>query len=186
MENQSLNYNEVIVVEGKNDEARIAKIFPNATIVTTNGSEISNDTLLLLEKMAKTREIILFLDPDYPGERIRAIITNRIPNAKQAFIPKCLAFDERKHKVGVEHATDLDIINALKKLLTPSKVKGTLTMNDLFHLGLVSQADSKELRRKLSDTFNLGNPNGKTLLKRLNFLNISYQELEEFLYAKNR
>ena len=59
-------------------------------------------------------------------------------------------------------------------------------MNDLFHLGLVSQADSKELRRKLSDTFNLGNPNGKTLLKRLNFLNISYQELEEFLYAKNR
>ena len=37
MENQSLNYNEVIVVEGKNDEARIAKIFPNATIVTTNG-----------------------------------------------------------------------------------------------------------------------------------------------------
>ena len=186
MENQNLNYNEVIVVEGKNDEARIAKIFPNATIVTTNGSEISIDTLLLLEKMAKTREIILFLDPDYPGERIRTIITNRIPNAKQAFIHKRLAIDEKKHKVGVEHATDSDIINALKNLLTPSEVKGTLTMNDLFHLGLVSRDDSKEVRRKLSETFNLGNPNGKTLLKRLNFLNISYQELEEFLYAKNR
>ena len=100
MEHQNLNYNEVIVVEGKNDKAKLSAIFPNLTIVTTNGSEISEETLLLLEKMAKSREIILFLDPDYPGERIRSIITNRIPNAKQAFMPKKLAIDERKHKVG--------------------------------------------------------------------------------------
>ena len=53
MANQNLNYNEVIVVEGKNDKAKLSAIFPNLTIVTTNGSEISEETLLLLEKMAK-------------------------------------------------------------------------------------------------------------------------------------
>ena len=181
--NQNLNYNEVIVVEGKNDKAKLSAIFPNLTIVTTNGSEISEETFLLLEKMAKSREIILFLDPDYPGERIRSIITNRIPNAKQAFMPKKLAIDERKHKVGIEHASDIDIINALNNLLSPSDQAGSLTMGDLFKLGLVGQDKSLHLREKLSQILNLGMPNGKTLLKRLNFLNISYEELEEVINA---
>ena len=185
MANQNSSYNEVIVVEGKNDKARISAIYPNATIVITNGSEISNDTLFLLEKMAQTREIILFLDPDYPGERIRTLITNRIPNAKHAFIPKRLAIDEKKHKVGVEHASDNDIMNALNNLLTPSDIVGNLKMSDLYRLGLVDAIDSASLRKKLSDAFNLGNPNGKTLLKRLNFLNISYEQLEEFLCEKS-
>ena len=183
MANQNLNYNEVIVVEGKNDKAKLSAIFPNLTIVTTNGSDISEETLLLLEKMAKSREIILFLDPDYPGERIRSIITNRIPNAKQAFMPKKLAIDERKHKVGIEHASDIDIINALNNLLSPSDQAGSLTMGDLFKLGLVGQDKSLHLREKLSQILNLGMPNGKTLLKRLNFLNISYEELEEVINA---
>ena len=51
-------YNEVLVVEGKNDKARILAIFPNLEVVTTNGSEISNETLDMLEELSKNNKII--------------------------------------------------------------------------------------------------------------------------------
>ena len=68
-------YNEVLVVEGKNDKARILAIFPHLNVITTNGSEISGETLDMIEELSKKYEVILFLDPDYPGERIRNIST---------------------------------------------------------------------------------------------------------------
>lgn len=49
----------------------------------TNGSEVSDQTLAEIKKLAKTREIIIFTDPDYNGERIRRLVTNAAPNAKQ-------------------------------------------------------------------------------------------------------
>ena len=81
-------YNEVLVVEGKNDKARILAIFPHLNVVTTNGSEISDETLNMLEELSQNHKIILFLDPDYPGERIRNKILNRIPNCDNIFIEK--------------------------------------------------------------------------------------------------
>ena len=102
-------YNEVVVVEGKNDKARILAVFPNLEVITTNGSEISEETLDLIYELSKSNKIILFLDPDYPGERIRKIILNRVPNCYNVFIKKSKAIDERKHKVGVERASLADI-----------------------------------------------------------------------------
>ena len=58
-------------------------------------------------------------------------------------------------------------------------------MKDLLALGLVANPNANKLRARLAEAYNLGNPNGKTLLKRLNFLNISYQELEEYLNEEN-
>ena len=86
-------YNEVLVVEGKNDKARILAIFPNLEVITTNGSEISEETLDMIEDISKTHQIILFLDPDFPGERIRNIILNRVPNCQNVFIQKKKAID---------------------------------------------------------------------------------------------
>ena len=53
-------YNEVLVVEGKNDKARILAIFPNLHIITTNGSEISEETLDMIEELSKSTKIHWF------------------------------------------------------------------------------------------------------------------------------
>ena len=79
---------DIIVVEGTHDEIKVKAAYPNAECVITNGSEISNETIELIKELAKTHRIIIFTDPDSPGERIRSIITNEIPSASQAFLRK--------------------------------------------------------------------------------------------------
>ena len=61
---------EVIVVEGKTDVATLSNII-KAEFIITNGFEISEETIELIEKVNKTKGVILFLDPDGPGEKIR-------------------------------------------------------------------------------------------------------------------
>ena len=178
-------YNEVLVVEGKNDKARILAIFPNLQVITTNGSEISEETLLMIEELSKNYKIILFLDPDYPGEKIRSIILNRVPNCVNVFIKKSKAIDERKHKVGVEHASDIDIIEALEHQISYNNDKGFLTTSDLYYLGLIGTKESAEKRKYLADKLYIGSPNGKTLLNRLNFLQLTIKDVEEILNAKD-
>lgn len=174
-------YNEVVVVEGKNDKARLLAIFPNLNVITTNGSEISEDTLELIKKMSLNHPIILFLDPDYPGERIRSKILEKVPNSKHVFIEKSKAIDYKKHKVGVEHATKKDIIEALEHSLTYKKDLETITFGQLFELGLLGGNKSQLKRIYLSKKLHLGSPNGKTLLKRLNALSLTSEEVREIL-----
>ena len=66
----------VIVVEGIHDEMRIKEIYPSANVVTTNGREISEATLNFIVELSKTNEIIIFTDPDTPGEKIRERIAS--------------------------------------------------------------------------------------------------------------
>ena len=178
-------YNEVLVVEGKNDKARILAIFPNLEVITTNGSEISEATLKMIETLSKDHQIILFLDPDFPGERIRNIILSRVPTCQNVFIQKKKAIDYKKKKVGVEHASDIDIIEALENKITFRNLKPTLTTSDFYSLGLLGSENSSEKRAYLAELLHLGNSNGKTLLKRLNFMQISYMKVREMLDAKD-
>jgi len=175
------SYNEVIVVEGEHDKERILRLIPEALVIITNGSEISKTTLETIKGLSKEHDIILFLDPDSPGERIRNIIEQAVPNVKHAFLEKKKAIDERKHKVGVEHAKDEDILASLNNLLTKSDKVGTLTFNDLYELGLIGVSSSSSKREQLSQVYPLGKTNGKSLLKRLNYLGITRKELEEIL-----
>ena len=178
-------YNEVLVVEGKNDKARILAIFPNLQIITTNGSEISEETLDMIEELSKKNKIILFLDPDFPGERIRRKILERVPECENVYINKQKAIDERKHKVGVEHASIEDIKEALLHRISFSNKAGTLVIGDLYNLGLLGKADSSLKRKFLSEKLHIGLPNGKTLLNRLNFLQMTHEEVEEIINEKN-
>lgn len=178
-------YNEVLVVEGKNDKSRILAIFPHLQVITTNGSEISEETLRMIEELSKNHQIILFLDPDFPGERIRNIILNRVPNCQNVFIQKKKAIDYKKKKVGVEHASDEDIIEALENRITFRNGIPTLTTIDFYNLGLLGSDNSSQKRSYLASVLHLGNSNGKTLLKRLNFMQISYKKVRELLDAKN-
>ena len=72
-----MKYNEIVVVEGMHDLERLKRIYPEMDILITNGSEIEENLPTIIEA-SKKRDIILFLDPDYPGERIRKIIQQHI------------------------------------------------------------------------------------------------------------
>ena len=178
-------YNEVLVVEGKNDKARILAVFPNLNIITTNGSEISIETLNMIKELSKKHKIILFLDPDYPGEKIRNKINSYVDGCDNVFIEKRLAIDNKKHKVGVEHASFDEIKKALENRISFSNKEITITTKDLFKLGLIGQDISVLKREFLAQKLHIGKPNGKTLLKRLNHLGLHYKEVEELLNEKN-
>ncbi len=172
--------NEVIVVEGKNDQERISRLFKDKLVITTNGSEISMDTINTLITLSKKNDIILFLDPDYPGERIRNKIESYIPNCKHAFIKKYQAISNNKKKVGIEHATDDVIIEALNNMLTNSK-SSNLTYSDLITLGLSGDSKSGDLRNKISNDLNIGCPNAKSFLKRINYLGLTIEDLKQLI-----
>lgn len=168
--------NSVIIVEGIHDEMRIKSIYPNANVILTNGNQISEETITMIKKLSETNEIIIFTDPDYPGERIRKIITDVVPSAKQAFLRKNEAISKNKKKVGIEHASKESIVNSLQNVYTYS-YKETITLKDLYELGLNGNSNSAILRNKVSDKLNIGKPNAKTFLKRINLINISKEEL---------
>ena len=54
-------------------------------------------------------------------------------------------------------------------------------MSDLYALGLNGFPNSKILRDKISEHLNIGMPNAKTFLKRLNMINITKDELINLL-----
>ena len=172
---------DIIVVEGTHDEIKVKAAFPDAECIITNGSEISNETILFIKEMSKKHRIIVFTDPDSPGEKIRSIITDAVPNASHAFLRKKECISNNKKKVGIEHASIEAIKEALAKVYTPSKNKETITLKDLYSLGLNGDKDSAIYREKISDILNIGKPNAKTFLKRLNLLQITRKELEDLL-----
>lgn len=170
----------VIVVEGIHDEMRIKSIYPDVNVVTTNGREIDISTIELIKTLSIENDIIIFTDPDSPGEKIRNIITNEVPNCKQAFLRKKDCISKNKKKVGIEHASKECIIDALSNLIIPNSNEN-IKVSDLYELGLNGYENSSLLREKISDILNIGKPNAKTFLKRINLLNITKEELEELV-----
>jgi len=171
----------IIVVEGLHDEINIKSVYPNANCVITNGSEVSKDTINLLKELSKTNEIIVFTDPDSPGERIRSIISDAIPNCSHAFLRNYECRSKNGRKVGIEHASKDVIIDALGKIYKQTNEPDTITNIELFELGLNGSKESRILRDKLSDYLNIGKPNAKTFLKRVNLLRLTKENLKELL-----
>ena len=160
----------VIVVEGIHDQMIIERIYPQANVVITNGSEIAGETIEFLKVLSSTHDIIIFTDPDTPGEKIRNIIAKAIPTAKHAFLRKKDAISKNHKKVGIEHAS----IACIKDFKTPN----TIHLKDLYDLKLLGMPNSGLLRDAISEKLNIGKPNGKTFLKRVNMLRMNREELE--------
>lgn len=93
----------VVVVEGKNDANKIKSIFPNVNIIITNGSEINKQTIEDIYKASLNDEVVLCLDPDGPGEKIRRKILEKVTNVNQVFAIKSKAISKNKKKIGIEH-----------------------------------------------------------------------------------
>lgn len=170
--------NEIIIVEGKSDK-QFLETFLEADILTCNGSAIDGFTKEYLLNLSKHREIIILTDPDYPGQKIRNELENILPSCKHAYIRKKYAI--KRHKVGVAEASKEEVLYALENVISFSKDnKGTLTISDLLNLNLIG-ANSTNNKIKVCEYYHLGFCNAKTLLRRLNLLNITKEELEKTL-----
>ena len=173
---------DIIVVEGLHDEIKIKSVYPDAFCVITNGSEISDDTLKYIKKLSLTHGVIIFTDPDSPGEKIRSEVLRVVPTAKNAFIHKRDAISHNRKKVGVEHATKEMIRAALEPIYNKEIAKvGNITNSDLYELGLNGENESRLYRDMISDILNIGKPNNKSFLKRINQIGLSLDELKELL-----
>ncbi|WP_226585954.1 ribonuclease M5 [Halobacillus litoralis] len=172
---------EVIVVEGKDDTAKI-KSAVLADTIETNGSAIDDMVLEQIKHAQEKRGVIIFTDPDYPGERIRHIVTQHVPNCKHAFLPKDLARAKHDKGIGIEHASIEDIQTALSSVYElVDEEKGEITKDDLIYFGLIGGPGSAVLREKLGRNLKIGKTNGKQLLRRLNMFHITPEQLKDVM-----
>lgn len=172
---------QVIVVEGEHDRIKIHRVFPDIDVIITNGSEISEETLSLIYQTSLIHDVILFLDPDYPGKQITHKILSTQGHFSMAYIDKSKAISANQKKVGIEHASDDDIYKALKNKVKLTKSRDLWTMNDLIIRGLAHSQGSQLLRKKICKSINIPLSNAKTLLKFLNMLEVSMERIDEIL-----
>ena len=177
-------YNQIIVVEGKHDEQRIRTVYPELECIVTNGSEISKETLSLIYQTSLVRDVILFMDPDFPGKQITQKILDTNGKYKIAFINKQNAISKNKKKVGVEHATAKDIKESLSTYFTISENLNTITSKELENRDLINKKNSKLKRENLCKSLNIPFFNGKALLKYINILGISLERIDDIIGNK--
>lgn len=173
---------EVVVVEGYHDLAKLKSIYDEIDIVITNGSEISKETLEELRILNQTRGLILFLDPDYQGERIRKMINEYVGITKHAFLPKHKCINKKKTKVGIEHALKSDISTALSHVIEEKITqKNIFILKDIYDLNLIGCRNAKLNRKVLTENLGIGLSNGKSLLRKLNMFGFTKEEITQNL-----
>lgn len=90
---------EIIVVEGKDDTVAIKRAV-DADTIETNGSAIGDHVIEQVKLAQQKRGVIIFTDPDYPGERIRKIISDKVPGCKHAFYRRKKRLLKGKRELG--------------------------------------------------------------------------------------
>ncbi|MEC2076584.1 ribonuclease M5 [Metabacillus fastidiosus] len=171
---------EIIVVEGKDDTTAIKRAV-DADTIETNGSAIDEGIIEQIRLAQKTRGVIIFTDPDFPGEKIRKTITNEVAGCKHAFLPKEEARPKNGKGIGVEHASVKAIQEALEAVKEEMEAYVTdITFDDLINVGLIGGTDAKLRREKLGLHLKIGYTNGKQLHKRLQMFQITK---EQFVHA---
>lgn len=180
---------EVIVVEGRDDTQAIRRAV-RAVTIETHGFGISKNTWEKIENAYKDYGIIVFTDPDHAGEEIRRKITEKFPDAKQAFLSREKASEKKTPSgytdIGIENASPEDIREALEKSRAKialetngNTVEPIFKMSDLDIAGLTGSEGSKERREKLGDILGIGYANAKGLLYKLNTLGIERAAFDE-------
>lgn len=179
---EKIRIEEMIVVEGKNDTLTLKRWFDCDTI-ETNGSAIPEVILERIALALERRGVIVFTDPDFPGEKVRKIIDQEIPGCAHAFLPKADAIDHQKRKVGIEHAGYDALRTALNAARNSaqevSKDFRPVTYAQLMEAGLIAGQDARKRREQVGELLGIGYNNSKQLVKRLEQFRISNEEFEE-------
>ena len=90
---------QVIVVEGKSDIARVRQAV-DADLIATGGYALRSAVIQDIRAAYEKRGIIILTDPDGPGEKIRSRLSVMFPEALHAFVPKSEASTELWIKYG--------------------------------------------------------------------------------------
>lgn len=172
---------EIIVVEGKDDTTAIKRAV-KADTIETNGSAVNETTIEKIKLAQEVRGVIIFTDPDYPGQRIRNIVSEAVPGCKHAFLSKEEAIAKKGKGLGVEHAT----IEAIREALSSVKQEMEepsieIDFQDLVDAGLIGGPGAKERREKLGTILKIGYTNGKQLHRRLQMFKITQETFSEAL-----
>jgi len=170
------------VVEGMHDLSLIKDVFPNADVMITNGSEVSEETLLELKKLQARRGLILLMDPDMQGERIRRLINEAVGPTKHAYVKKSDAISSNKKKVGVEHVAKEKIIHALRNVLsTIESSDASIQKKDLYDLNLIGSNYAKKNRKHLGEALGIGLNNAKTLYRKLCMFGVTKEDIIDIM-----
>ncbi|WP_046173299.1 ribonuclease M5 [Domibacillus indicus] len=172
---------EIIVVEGKDDTVKI-KLAVDADTIETKGSAINDDIIEQIRHAQKTRGVIILTDPDYPGQRIRSLIADRVPGCRHAFLPKKEAIEKHGRGVGIEHAS----VDSIRKALSDAQYMNEeaaeqITKEDLISAGLIGGPSAASRREALGQKLKIGYVNGKQLHKRLLMFQITQERFAEAL-----
>lgn len=192
--NEKIKIKEAIIVEGRDDEARVKQSI-DAMIIVTHGFGIKEETWKLIDKAYREKGVIIFTDPDHAGEMIRRKIEKRCPKALHANLSREKA---RKNKdIGVENASSEDILTAIlsaksKKndtqgeslLSNNSQSESTLSPEDIYALGICGGEGAKIRRERLCDKLGIGYTNAKGFIKRANDFGISKKDIMEALLVE--
>lgn len=142
---------------------------------------ISAEVIQRIQLAQLRRGVIVFTDPDHAGERIRRIITEKVPGCKHAFL------DQRdatyKGSIGVEHAAPEVIRQALAQVRTDvgHLQGGEIGMDDLLNGGLIHHPAAAQRRLEMGRKLGIGYANGKQFCKRCQMLQITREEFEDAL-----
>lgn len=175
---------EIIVVEGKDDISAVKRAV-DAEIIATSGLGLTQQTIDLIKKASCNRGVIILTDPDFPGKKIRHMVSSQVKNCKHAFIPRDKA--NKNGNIGVENASPEDIREALANARAETTDgRNEFANEDMFYYELVGNDNASKRRAKLGDMLGIGYCSAKQFLKRLNNYGISREELEEALIIINK
>lgn len=174
---------EILVVEGKND-SNVLKSYFDCDTIETKGTHLGKKTLEAIRMANEKRGVIIFTDPDAPGNKIRDVINQAVPNCKNAFIAKSKAHTTKK--VGIEHAKREDLEASLKNCMTyTDKLEETISWEVFNAMGFNGKAHSALLRERIGERLFIGKANAKTLFKRLNMIQVTEEELIKMIEEEN-
>ena len=174
----------VAAVEQLKDPKLLADIAKNAIfdVCVAVLEKLDDQKLLQIKSLQKLRGVIVFTDPDYPGQKIRQEISNAIPEVKHAYLKKDDARSKNGNGLGVEHATTESIKFALESAMTPVANRAEhISQAFLLQHNLVAHRSSKIKRERLAEQLGIGYVNGKQLRNRLNMFGITEQQVAEAL-----
>ena len=161
----------VIVVEGTHDVSKLSTLFESVFVVT-NGYDVPEAETNFLKALKKDTQVIILTDKDDAGKKIRERINTIISNVINVEIEA----PKSSKKKGVAECELSEIEKALDKY---TDIKKEVAQIDLYKLGIVGKENSKELRKILSNKFNLGLVNKNNMVTRLHLLGITEKELME-------
>ncbi|WP_291632315.1 ribonuclease M5 [Clostridium sp.] len=170
---------EVIVVEGRDDITAVKRAV-EAELISVGGFGINEKIINKIREAQKRKGVIIFMDPDFAGEKIRKIISKRVANVKHAYISK--KEGTKDGDIGVENASPETILRALHTAkFEVQEKRQVFDVQDMIFFKLTADSRAKERRHALGNELGIGYGNSSQFITRLNNYGIIKEEFIDAL-----